>query len=65
MKQILVRTSWDCPYNNDFSCQQGFVSECCEKDGVFPAKCRLKDAPQEVVEAKPKQRTTNQVRRRA
>lgn len=65
MKQILVKTSWDCPYNDDFSCQQGFVIECCEENGVFPVKCRLKDTPQDIVEAKPKQRTTRTVRRKA
>jgi len=61
MKYIVVKTSWDCPYNDDYQCRLSCVVECCEKDGVFPVGCSLKDASQEIVETKPKQRTTAQV----
>jgi len=61
MKQIFVKTSWDCPYNDNFQCRRSDVSECCETNGAFPVGCHLQDAPQESVEAKPKQRTTRKV----
>ena len=62
MKQILVKTSWDCPYNDNFQCRRGDVSECCETNGAFPVGCRLQDAPLEIVETKPKLHTTANIR---